>query len=172
MDLNTLLIVLIRWTHLMAVVTWVGGNIFYLAVLRPAMRAGETPRFLGRQVGAEFKGVVETALWVLLVTGVLLLTERLSVVLSVAYGVILALKLALFGVMAIIALALGRGGPRRTDSPLEAHWLDILPQGISKRLHGARSRLGRLLTPTNLLTVLGPIIIFLSILLRFLSNPQ
>lgn len=170
MDVNTLLLILIRWAHVMAVVAWVGGNIFYLAVLRPAMRAGETPRFLGRQVGAEFKAVVETALWVLIVTGVLLLAERLSVVLSVAYGITLAVKLILFGAMAIIAIALGRRGPRKTDAPLEARWMDILPLGVAQGLKGARSRLGRALTPTNLMTVLGPIIIFLSILLRFLAD--
>ncbi len=169
MRLDDLLILVVLWVHLMAVITWIGGNVFYLAVVRPALREPGAPT-VGRRIGLEFKGIVELSLWVLIVTGVILIFERLSVVLSLAYGVALAVKLLLFGVMALISMALGRRGPHRADSPLEGWWQDILPGGLAQRLQGTRSRLGRFLSPTNVLTVLGPVIILISILLRILAE--
>ena len=73
------ILVAVRWGHALAAVTWVGGSIFYLVVLRPALRTargGESE--VGRAVGAEFRGLVNTAIGVLLLTGVVLSVARLT----------------------------------------------------------------------------------------------
>lgn len=170
MSANDYLIILVRWVHDMAVVTWVGGNIFFLVVLRPAMRRGGGSPELGRNIGMVFREAVEISLWVLIVTGFILIFDRITVVTSLAYGTALGVKLLLFSVMALIAYALGRRGPRRTDSPIEGGWREILPPRLSGQIQGATSRAGRIFTPTNVIVALGPVLILISILLRFLAE--
>ncbi len=63
----------------MSAVAWVGGGIFYLMVLRPAIQRarGLTPE-ASRAIGVEFRGLVSTAIAVLLLTGVILSVSRLT----------------------------------------------------------------------------------------------
>ncbi len=69
----------IRWGHALAAVAWVGGGIFYLMVLRPAIqRAQGLPAATTREIGVEFRGLVSTAIAVLLLTGVILTVSRLT----------------------------------------------------------------------------------------------
>ena len=69
----------IRWGHALAAVAWVGGGIFYLMVLRPAIqRAQKLPAATTREIGIEFRGLVSTAIAVLLLTGVILTVSRLT----------------------------------------------------------------------------------------------
>ena len=69
----------IRWAHALSAVAWVGGGIFYLMVLRPAIQRarGLTPE-TSRAIGVEFRGLVSTAIAVLLLTGVILSVSRLT----------------------------------------------------------------------------------------------
>jgi len=69
----------IRWGHALSAVAWVGGGIFYLMVLRPAIRRTEgLPGDTGRAIGVEFRGLISTAISVLLLTGVILSVSRLT----------------------------------------------------------------------------------------------
>lgn len=63
----------------MSAVAWVGGGIFYLMVLRPAIRRAQgLPADTGRAIGVEFRSLVSTAIAVLLLTGVILSVSRLT----------------------------------------------------------------------------------------------
>ena len=90
----------IRWGHAVAAVTWVGGGIFYLMVLRPAIQqARGLPAETSRSIGVEFRGLVSTAISVLLLTGVILSVSRLTedTVTSPYVGVLVAkIVLALY----------------------------------------------------------------------------
>ncbi len=69
----------IRWGHALSAVAWVGGGIFYLMVLRPAIRRAQgLPADTGRAIGVEFRSLVSTAIAVLLLTGVILSVSRLT----------------------------------------------------------------------------------------------
>ncbi len=69
----------IRWAHALSAVAWVGGGIFYLMVLRPAIQqARGLPSETSRAIGVEFRGLVSTAIAVLLLTGVILSVSRLT----------------------------------------------------------------------------------------------
>ena len=73
------ILVAIRWGHALSAVAWVGGGIFYLMVLRPAIQRGNgLPAETGRAIGVEFRGLVSTAIAVLLLTGVILSVSRLT----------------------------------------------------------------------------------------------
>ena len=81
----------------MAAVAWVGGGIFYVLVLRPSRRragAGDS-----RQRGAtaeEFRILINTAIGVLLLTGVILSVSRLTAsAATIPYMAVLAVKIVL-----------------------------------------------------------------------------
>lgn len=89
-------LVLIRWGHALGAVAWVGGGIFYILVLRPAFRRTHVPSEANRAIGAEFRGLVNTAIAVLLITGVILMASRLTAdTVTLPYVAVLGLKIAL-----------------------------------------------------------------------------
>ena len=87
----------IRWGHALAAVAWVGGGIFYLMVLRPALQqARGLPAETSRSIGVEFRGLVSTAIAILLVTGGLLSVSRLTGdAVTSPYVAVLVVKIAL-----------------------------------------------------------------------------
>jgi uncharacterized membrane protein len=98
----------------MAAVTWVGGCLFYAAVLNPALEeVGPTPErvsFLA-VAGREFREVVKLAILVFAVTGAILAVGRLSVPrVTTLYAAMLALKIALSLLMFWLASRLGARG--------------------------------------------------------------
>jgi len=95
----------IRWGHALAAVAWVGGGIFYLMVLRPAIHRARG-RALGRDpglppgmsqaIGVEFRGLVSTAIAILLLTGVILSVSRLTQdAVTSPYVIVLVVKIVL-----------------------------------------------------------------------------
>ena len=97
MDALDWILLAIRWGHAGSAVAWVGGGIFYLMVLRPAIRQSQgLPKDTGRAIGVEFRGLVSTAIAVLLITGVILSASRLTEdVITSPYVVVLVVKIAL-----------------------------------------------------------------------------
>ncbi len=79
MDVLDWILLAIRWGHALSAVAWVGGGIFYLMVLRPAVRRSQgLPADTGRAIGVEFRSLVSTAIAILLLTGVILSVSRLT----------------------------------------------------------------------------------------------
>ena len=99
MELVDLFRVGLRWIHALASATWVGGGLFYLLVLGPALQVmgdSEVRRRLSRVVGREFSMVIKAAIPVFLVSGALLTLDRLTrSQLPPSYVAVLALKIAL-----------------------------------------------------------------------------
>ena len=97
MDALDWILLAMRWGHAVSAVAWVGGGIFYLMVLRPAIRQSQgLPKDTGRAIGVEFRGLVSTAIAVLLITGVILSASRLTEdVITSPYVVVLVVKIAL-----------------------------------------------------------------------------
>ena len=86
----------IRWAHALGAVAWVGGGIFYLMVLRPAFQRVKPDPEVNRSIGEEFRGLVNTAIVVLVVTGVILTASRLTLdTVTMPYVAVLVLKVAL-----------------------------------------------------------------------------
>ena len=86
----------IRWAHALGAVAWVGGGIFYLMVLRPAFRRRDPGHETHRAIGEEFRGLVNTAIIVLVVTGAILTASRLTADnVTIPYIAVLAVKVVL-----------------------------------------------------------------------------
>ena len=117
------ILVAIRWAHALAAVAWVGGGIFYLLVLRPALRRSSGNMEANRAIGEEFRGVVNTAIAVLLLTGVLLSVSRLTdSAVTVPYVAALVIKVALALYMFYVVRFL-RPGVYRGDADSGVGWL-------------------------------------------------
>ncbi len=105
------LLLAIRWCHALGAVAWVGGGIFYLLVLRPAFHRTDPPSEVRRSIGEEFRGLVNTAIIVLVVTGAILTASRLTTDrITTAYMAVLALKIALALYMFAVVRFARRGG--------------------------------------------------------------
>lgn len=105
------ILVVIRWGHALAAVSWVGGGVFYLLVLRPAIRRSKgLPPETGAAIRDEFRSLITTAIAVLLLTGAILSVARLTGdAATVPYAAVLGLKITLALYMFYVALKVRRG---------------------------------------------------------------
>ena len=103
------ILIAIRWAHALAAVAWVGGSIFFLLVLRPSLKRANGGGPVGRLAGAEFRSLVNMAIAVLVLTGVVLSLSRLtSTAVSVPYVVVLVGKVIVALYMFSVAWLLRR----------------------------------------------------------------
>ena len=94
MNFGDLAIIATRWLHVMATVTWVGGNIIFYIVLKPDSDDTKS-KLLSASSGKSFGEVVELSKWVLIITGALLALDNLSTRIAIPYFAILSLKIGL-----------------------------------------------------------------------------
>ena len=128
----------IRWGHALAAVAWVGGGIFYLMVLRPAIqRARGLSAATTREIGVEFRGLVSTAIAVLLLTGVILTVSRLTEdAVTSPYVAVLVVKIVLALYMFYVVRFM-----RQTSYPEEPELGDSRWQRLRGRLTGTTALL-------------------------------
>lgn len=119
----TLVQTAVRWLHLLATISWLGGSIFITAVLAPILRRTMSPVervVLVDTVGNSFSVIAWSAIAVLLITGVVNAFFRLGSIEGIlaglaapGYGRVLLLKLILVGgVVLLTALHSFLWGPR------------------------------------------------------------
>ena len=120
------ILVAIRWCHALSAVAWVGGGIFYLLVLRPVFRRAPATSDTNRAIGAEFRGLVNTAIIVLVVTGVILTASRLTAdTVTVPYIGVLALKIVLALYMFAVIRFRRRGASGQDAAVAGSRWARI-----------------------------------------------
>ena len=159
MSLSEAFLLIVRWLHLVSAAAWVGGSIFYLIVLRPALRRRpEASRLAGTAAATEFRALVDTCVYVLIATGVILTLHRLAPgVVGVPYVVVLGAKIALSIWMFVLAWS-----RRRRTSVMEAFREEEAPPATSI------GKLLRAVSGYNTLIILGLIVFLLSDLLKTL----
>ena len=161
MSAADLFMLAMRWLHALAAVAWVGGSVFFIAVLRPALRRTSQESTLNRIAGQEFRQLVDTAIWVLLVTGAVLSVDRLTAAYTTGtYGVVLGLKVTLAIWMSYLVWFRGR---RSTSQPSETS--EGRPSGLIRALRATFSA-------TNLILILGLIVVLLADILRQLVEQE
>ena len=105
---------IVRVAHILAAATWVGGSIFYLIVVLPALRSGEPASAVAAQIAALFKRLVNICIGVLLLSGAFMTFDRLTqTTLGLPYLVVLGLKIVSALAMFILAMYLGQSNIRR-----------------------------------------------------------
>jgi uncharacterized membrane protein len=145
-------ILAVRWIHTIAGVAWVGGSLFYLVVLRPASKKSGSDIAGSSGVANEFRSVVDTAVMILIITGVVLAFDRLtSKYTDVTYVSVLGVKVALSLWMFWLAGVLQKRRRSRVDAPsLEA------------------GRAQRVFSSANLIVIIGIAVFLISDLLQSL----
>ena len=111
-DLGDGLIVMVRWLHAIGAVAWVGGSAFFALVVRPAQRVD--PEGVGQVVGrfvGPYRDMVDASIITIVITGLILTFERLTGNdASVAYFLVLSVKLVIAGWMFYMVWSLRRAG--------------------------------------------------------------
>jgi len=98
-------LVIIGWVHALAAVAWVGGGIFFWIVLRPAIRSGGITSEAVRFAGLEFSQIVLLSMWTLVITGGILMFDRLSQpTATISYGIVLGVKITLSAWMFFLSI--------------------------------------------------------------------
>ncbi len=157
MPVLDVILLIIRWAHALAAVTWIGGSLFLLLAGRPALRAADSQGVVARALAVEFRPIVATAIGVLIVSGVILAVSRLtSDAASLGYVGVLIAKIAL----AVYAFAISWLLPRRRRSEAAATGEPATP-AVWRRVRAG-------LTGTTMLTVAGVIVIGLADVLGWL----
>ena len=159
MSISDVFMLVVRWLHLISAAAWVGGSVFYLVVLRPALRRSpEGSRLINAATASEFRALVETCVYVLIATGVILSLHRLTPgVVGAPYVIVLGAKIALS--IWMFALAWTR---RKRTSVTEA---------FREEQEAPTSALGRILRAMsgyNTIVILGLAVFLLSDLLKTL----
>ena len=159
MSVSDVFMLVVRWLHLVSAAAWVGGSVFYLVVLRPALRRSpEGSRLINAATASEFRALVETCVYVLIATGVILSLHRLTpVVVGAPYVIVLGAKIALSVWM--FALAWTR---RKRTSVTEAF------REEQTNPTSAFGRILRAMSGYNTLVILGLAVFLLSDLLKTL----
>ena len=159
MSISDIFLLVVRWLHLIAAAAWVGGSIFYLVVLRPALRRSpDVSRQVNDVAAREFRALVDTSIFVLPATGIILTVNRLTPnTVGSAYVIALGVKIALSVWMFVLA----RQRQRRTPL-LESVTTDV-PEAVS-----GFSKVARAVSGYNSIVILGVIVFLVSDLLKVL----
>lgn len=124
-----ILAVLVRWLHLMAAFTWLGGLIFMNVVLTPAVAPkGIPPQFIRLMGMKRFARFAWGSIIILVITGSMITfaaVSRIEAPLSTPYGLALLIKItmvaAMIAVTAMNNLIYGpkliAGAPKPTEQP-------------------------------------------------------
>ncbi len=104
MSASDAFILVVRWLHVTAAVAWIGGCIFYIAVLRPSRGRGDGTGQQPRRAAPErFRALVDLCIVVLVASGAILAFDRLTDdAATVAYVIVLAVKVALSAWMFVL----------------------------------------------------------------------
>ena len=99
MDATDLFLIAMRWLHASAAIVWIGAIWFELFVVVPVWQSSTPPELVGR-FDVAMREIVQTALFVFLISGAILTFERLSRgAAGSTYVMLLGLKIVLSVVM-------------------------------------------------------------------------
>ena len=143
-----------RWAHFISASAWIGGGIFWLVVLRPAVKNDKSDDSrINKNVSSEFRSLVDTCLFVLLATGAVMTFDRLTPgTLGVSYLIVLGVKLSMVAVMFYMV-----------RDKRQTAWDYKSLRNIRKNPKGS---IFRVIAGYNLIIVLGLSVYLLSSLLR------
>lgn len=158
MSASDVFLLVVRWLHLVSAAAWIGGSLFYLLVLRPALRrAPDSAGWVNAAAVGEFRVLVDTCIFVLLVTGTILSFDRITAgTAGVPYVVTLSVKIAL----ALVMFLLARGRRRRGVFLSSVVKPDQSPTGFQQAV--------RAVSGYNAIVILGIVVFLLADLLKVL----
>ena len=120
---------LMRTIHVLAGGVWVGGSLMYLLVIGPAFRLTKPAPEVSAQLARLFRQLVNICIGALLLTGVYLIFDRLSLVtIGAAYLMVLVVKV--LAALAMFVLALFQAQEARRPAKQRGRWWRQTPRYI------------------------------------------
>lgn len=158
--LEEVFLLLIRWIHAMAAVIWVGGSLFFVLVVRPRNNSGSGGiSAMSSESLDQFRGLVDSCIAVLVVTGTILLFNRITdVSASSVYMITVTIKIGIS--LWMIAIARRRWRGRRSTNNEPPRML-VWHKRVIARAAG-------LMSGINMTIILGVTVFFISDLLAFI----
>ena len=156
LNINDFFIITVSWIHAIAATTWLGGNIFYIFVLRPQQKRfldSKSPLLIA--LAEQFRSVIGTCMIILITSGTLLLFDRIThPTTTPTYVAVVTTKI----ILAIWMFTIAR---KRWKSASNSHMpnKNIVKDTIMTKIYG-------LSTGINLTLALGILIFFISDLLN------
>ncbi len=159
MNITDVILIIVRWVHLVSSAAWVGGSLFYVAVLRPALRRSPEPsKWINATTAAEFRLLVDTSIFILLITGVVLTFERLTHgIVGIPYVTVLSIKIVMSVWMFIVVII-----KRRRNSILENY------TETTVQANNLGKKITRTISGYNTVMIIGILVFLLADLLKFL----
>ena len=159
MDITDLFHLFVRWTHLVSAGAWVGGSIFWILVLNPSTRQFNSDFIsqLEGQISIEFRGLVDTCIFVLLTTGAIMTFNRLTPGnIGYQYALILGLKIVFVAAMFYLIRA-----KRQSKTPR-------IKTNSNNNPKGGLRQFTKIASNYNLVLILGLLVYLLSDLLNMI----
>lgn len=155
-------VLVVRWLHIVVAAAWIGGCIFFLLMLGPAVRKGND-RYgaVAKAAAQRFRTLVDLSIVVLVASGAILAFNRLTDdATNVAYVTVLAVKVALSAWMFILVQM-----ERRSSALMAKYETARLDAG---RDGGPLALARSALSGYNGVTIIGIVVFLLSDVLRVL----
>ncbi|MCL5958138.1 MAG: hypothetical protein M1358_02280 [Chloroflexi bacterium] len=162
MDALVTLRILMRWAHICAAVSWIGGGAFYWLVLGPTLKEIKEPSWaisLAAGVRQRFRALTAISMGILVATGLFETFDRLTEGnLGTGYLAVLGVKLALVAAMYLVANKLSE------EKAGEAEGFDELETGRS--ITPSASSLRSVIVSPEVMILLGGAILLAAAILN------
>ena len=152
------LLLSIRWIHLVSASMWIGGSLFYLFILVPALKTHthqdrQKQGSLNKVISLNFKRLVDLCLWTLVISGSIILVDRATGNhLNTLYLVAISVKLLLVTILISIIFTKRRLKSSQLDDSQESPLL---------------KKIGYRIAQWQTVAYLGLFILFITEILRF-----
>jgi uncharacterized membrane protein len=127
--MSPLLTVVMRTIHVLAGGVWVGGSVIYLLVIIPAFRLTRPAPEVSAQVARLFRQLVNICIGALILTGVYLIFDRLSLV-AIGAGYLVVLVAKVLVALTMFLLALFQAQEARRPASRRGRWWRLAPRYI------------------------------------------
>lgn len=122
-----LLTIVIRAIHILAGGVWVGGSVMYLLVILPAFRLSRPAPEVSAQVARLFRQMINICIGVLILSGVYLVFDRLTLIaIGPVYLIVLVVKI--LAALAMFLLALFQAQEARRPAKQRGRWWRQAPR--------------------------------------------
>ena len=158
MHTSDVFLLVVRWLHLISASLWIGGGLFYLLVLKPVIKRNtDLMKNVDSNIASEFKSLVDTAILVLLVTGIILTFNRLTPdIVGVEYVLVLSAKI-------VMSLFMFTTSLRRRKRTIVGNYNQGFPEAQNQL-----TNILRMISGYNALVILGIIVFLISDLLKIM----
>lgn len=158
MHTSDVFLLVVRWLHLISASLWIGGGLFYLLVLKPVIKRNtDFMKNVDSNIASEFKSLVDTAILVLLVTGIILTFNRLTPdIVGVEYVLVLSAKI-------VMSLFMFTTSLRRRKRTIVGNYNQGFPEAQNQL-----TNILRMISGYNALVILGIIVFLISDLLKIM----